>query len=361
MRIIFVFSFTLLIALASCDINKREISVSGTITGYPDNTRVILKNLDTQKVIDSTFILNNKFQFTVLESEPIPHGIFIGSNYDYLFLWLENEDIVIKGTKINIRGVIIDGGKVQRQTNDLNLLVRPLSLKFDSINAESKKAYEENNLEKAKLLENTLDTIIHERIVLGAKYIMENPDNLISSFALSGYIPGLPKSEIKLLYENLSPEIKESRYAKSVAKFLELSKEVNIGDIAIDFQLPDLKGNNVSLNDYKGKFVLLNFWSSGCAPCRIENKSLLANYKKYNSKGFEIVSITADRNKDDWASASKEDAIIWASLFDNAYVGRKFNVKFIPSNFLIDPSGRIIAINLRDEKLGDKLKEIFSE
>lgn len=112
MRIILVFSFILLIALASCDINKREISVFGTITGYPDNTRVILKNLDTQKVIDSTF-MSNKFQFTVLESEPIPHGIFIGSNYDYLFLWLENEDVIIKGTKINIRGAVISGGKVQ--------------------------------------------------------------------------------------------------------------------------------------------------------------------------------------------------------------------------------------------------------
>lgn len=342
-------------------INSDRIRISGTITGYPDHTRVILRSLDTQKGIDTTYILDDRFSFSVLSTEPSPHGLFIGTNYDYLFFWLENVDVTINGDKTCIRDAAIIGGKVQSQTNEFYLLTRPISLRFDSINAECKKAYEDNNMEKAKSLENQLDIIIHDRIVLGAGYVRENPDKLISSFALSGYIPGLPKSEIKLLYENLSPEIKRSRYARSVSKFLELSREVAVGDIAEDFQLTNLEGNKVSLSDFKGKFVLLDFWASGCAPCRIENKNLLANYKKYKGKGFEIISISSDRNKDNWASASKEDSIIWSSLLDDAHVGNRYNVKFIPSTFLIDPAGRIIATDLRGEKLGEKLRELFSE
>ena len=289
------------------------------------------------------------------------HWLFIGPDYDYLFFWLENVDVTIDGAKNNIRNVVINGGKIQRQNIDFNLLAKPLTMRFDSINTASKKAYEDDNIEKFKDMEKQLDIIIHDRIVLWAGYIRENPDNLISAFALSGFIPGLPKSEIKSLYENLSPEIKKSRYARSVSNFLKLSKDVNIGDIAEDFQLTDLKGNKVSLSNFKGKFVLLDFWASGCAPCRIENKNLLANYKKYKGKGFEIISISSDRNKDNWASASKQDSIIWPSLIDDAHVGNRYNVKFIPSTFLIDPAGRIITTDLRGEKLGEKLKELFSE
>jgi thiol-disulfide isomerase/thioredoxin len=326
MKNILAFSFILFQTLYSGDINGEKIKISGTITGYPDNTRVILKNLDTQKGIDTTYILNNQFNFTILKSDPVPHGIFIGENYDYLFFWLEDVDINITGTKEKLRdagSLRISGGKVQSQTNDFSLITRPLSLRFDSINAVSRKAYEENDLVKAKPLEQQLDDIIHERIVLGAKYVKENPDNLLSAFALVGFIPGLPKSEVKSLYENLSPEIKKSRYAKAISNS--------------------------------------DFWASGCAPCRIENKNLLINYRKYKSKGFEIISVTSDKNKDNWRSASKEDSIIWPSLFDDAHVGIRYNVKFIPSSFLIDPGGRIIATDLRAEKLEEKLKELFGE
>jgi peroxiredoxin len=361
MRNLLLLSLLLFQTLSTNAINGDRIIISGTMTGYPDHTRVILKNLDTQKGIDTTYILNDRFSFSVINKEPLPHGLFIGPDYDYLFFWLENVDVTIDGAKNNIRNVVINGGKIQRQNIDFNLLAKPLTMRFDSINTASKKAYEDDNIEKFKDMEKQLDIIIHDRIVLWAGYIRENPDNLISAFALSGFIPGLPKSEIKSLYENLSPEIKKSRYARSVSNFLKLSKDVNIGDIAEDFQLTDLKGNKVSLSNFKGKFVLLDFWASGCAPCRIENKILLANYKKYKGKGFEIISISSDRNKDNWASASKQDSIIWPSLIDDAHVGNRYNVKFIPSTFLIDPAGRIITTDLRGEKLGEKLKELFSE
>ena len=346
--------------MSACNTDSGKIKISGIIEGYQDSTRVILKNLDTQKVVDTTFIINNQFSLYLLKTDPTPHGLFIGRDYDYLFIWLENANITINGTKAKIRDATIKAGKVQNQTNNLYSISRPLSLLFDSINEENRKAYEVNDLEKARSLEKQLDNIIHERIVLGAKYVMENPDNLLSAFALAGYIPGLPKSEIELLYKNLSPEIKESRYAKSVSAFLEQSKEVKIGDMAEYFQLPDLNGNQVGLKDYKGKYVLLDFWEAGCASCRIENRNLIKIYKKYKSKDFEIVSVSVDRNTDNWVSASKQDSIIWASLLGNGIVGHKYNVKYLPSNFLIDPSGRIIAINLRGEKVEEKLMEIFN-
>lgn len=190
---------------------------------------------------------------------------------------------------------------------------------------------------------------------------MENPNAFLSASLLANFTPLLLKDEIKSLYENLSPKIKESANAIAVSNFLKISKDVKIGDIADDFELPDLNGNNVGLKDFKGKFVLLEFWAAGCGPCRMENKNLLANYKLYNSKGFEIISISNDKNKKDWANATKKDSIIWASVLGDTEVAAKYNVKFIPSNFLIDPTGKIIAINIQGDQLGEKLKDIFGE
>jgi peroxiredoxin len=355
----------LLFTLCSCNSNNGKIKIIGEIKGYADSTKVIMNNFGAQAQVDTTYIINHKFRFTASSSVPTPYGIFIGNGNEreFLFFFKENVDISINGNKGSIKYASIDGGEIQGQCNSLNKITRQLNKRFDDVNAELRKAYKGNDMEKAKSLEKQIDNIIHERIVLGATYVKENPDNLISAFALEGYIPGLPKSEIKSLYENLSPKIKESDYAKSVFKFLELSKEVKIGDIAEDFQLPDLNGNVIGLKGFKGKYVLLEFWEAGCKGCRIENKNLLAQYKLYKDKGFEIISVTADRNKNNWESAVRQDSIIWISLQDlnpkDGRVGTRYNVKLIPSNFLIDPNGRIIAMNLRDKELREKLKEIF--
>jgi peroxiredoxin len=363
MRNLSIHFFILFLVFSSC--KNENIQISGTIEGYTDSTRVILSNLDNEKGVDTTYIFNNQFTFTVSNSEPVPHGLFIGIEYDFLFFWLEDSNVTIKGTRDNLKYALTKGGEVEKQDNEFQKFTRMLTLRLDSVRQESRKAFQQNDLQNAQILQKQMENLIQERIKLGATFIKENPNKLISAFALEGYIPGLPKSEIKLLYENLSPKIKESRYAKSVSKYLETSKEMNIGDIAEDFQLSDLYGNFVCLKDFKGKFVLLDFWSSGCKPCRIEHKNFLKNYEKYKDKGFEIISVTSDKNKKTWESATKEDSMIWVSLQDDASesgrVGTKYNVKLIPENFLINPNGKIIAMNLHGNKLGEKLNEIFKE
>lgn len=365
MRHKFVCITILLLGLYSCVFSKEKINIVGKVTGYSDSTIVVLNNFDTQARVDTAYIVNNTFSFAASKCAPTPYGIFIGNRneQEFLFFFLENVDITLTGEKGNFKYASVKGGKTQDQLNSINKNLQQLNERFDSVRLEERKAYIGNDIEKAKSLKKQGDNIIHERIVLGAKYVKENPDNLMSAFALKGYIPGLLKSEIKSLYENLSPKIKESVYGKSIFNFLELSKIVKIGDIAKDFQLPDLNGNIINLKDFKGKYVLLDFWEAGCKPCRIENKNLLTEYKLYRNKGFEIISISADRNRNNWESATRQDSIIWTSLQDfkaeDGRVGTIYNVKLIPLNFLIDPNGKIVAIDLRGEKLREKLRELF--
>lgn len=138
---------------------------------------------------------------------------------------------------------------------------------------------------------------------------------------------------------------------------LEAVKE---GKTAPAFSLVSTEGNEVSLESYKGKYVLVDFWASWCQPCRQENPNVVNAYKAYNSKGFEVLSVSVDRDEQAWLNAIKEDGLTWAQVRDTENkVAEMYAIQQIPTTFLLDREGVIIATNLRGEALEAKLKELM--
>jgi len=136
-----------------------------------------------------------------------------------------------------------------------------------------------------------------------------------------------------------------------------------VGKQAIDFTQPDANGNTISLSSFKGKYVLVDFWASWCAPCRKESPNLVKAYEKYRSKNFEILGVSLDQNKEKWLKAINDDHYTWTQVGDikgweNA-AAREYGIQGIPFNVLLDPNGVIIARNLRGEALEKKLEEIL--
>ena len=136
-----------------------------------------------------------------------------------------------------------------------------------------------------------------------------------------------------------------------------------VGKPVPELVLPDANGNNISLASFKGKFVLVDFWASWCGPCRMENPNVVKAYNKFKDKNFTIVGVSLDKDKDAWQAAVAHDHLAWTHISDLKYWNSKavetFGFQGIPFNVLVDPSGKVVAQELRGEELDSKLAALL--
>ena len=168
------------------------------------------------------------------------------------------------------------------------------------------------------------------------------------------------------IYNNYTEEFKDNSYFKNFENKLIKIKSISIGSVAPDIILNDTSGVPISLASLRGKYVLLDFWAAWCRPCREENPNIVENYNNYKSYGFDVYQVSLDRTKEDWVRGIKQDKLPWINVSDLKYyqseAAELYNVDRIPSAFLLDPEGKIIAkhTDLRGSNLSRKLAEIFN-
>jgi peroxiredoxin len=367
MKKIIYCSISLFILLVSFKPGNNSSKIFLKTSGFPDSTLIYLVHMETATK-DSGYIINNELVFNVDVVEPTPFQInpvyITRESFEYRSFWKENRQLTIRAEKGNLNNARIEGSEIQVQAD----FVKDRKDKLTQLNDSLLTVYrslEDKKSEEALALRAKRKEVTNAIIDVDVSYVKNNPDQLFSAITLKQLMTyTIPKDKTAALYETLSAEMQATKYGRSIKKYLELSRDLKVGDKAPDFQLPDLNGDLVGLKDFEGKYILLDFWGSGCGPCRMENPNLLRNYKAYRDKGFEIISISFDKKREGWVNAVKKDSMIWTTVCDlqggDGDVIMTYKVYFMPTYFIIDPDGFIIDKFLGTGQLDEKLTEIFS-
>jgi peroxiredoxin len=329
----------------------KNDSVIFFIRGYDQNGKLKADTIITVAKNDK-FLINER-SGALRDAYVVVGGFRARKNFT---LFIEKGVIQINGDIDSLDNVSITGTPgneeytiYKKRENDIYGHIRLLQggLKQAGNRDDSAKIFEEMNAWRDSIRVGRID------------FITTHPGSPASAIYLYVLQDNIPVGQLESLYNNLSQPVKQVSFVRAIPEKILARKRSEIGKAAPEFAATDINGKSFKLADYRGKYILLEFWASWCVPCRAENPGLLKAYKKYSDRGFVVVGISLDDKKEKWIKAIQEDQLPWIHISDlNAFdnkVAKLYGVQPIPDNFLIDPQGKIIARGLRGEQLEERL------
>lgn len=325
-----------------------------------------------KQIHDSTTIINGAFSFKGTIDQPELAYLIINQKGSGLHskggrsmsLYLESGSMSVTSPD-SLSNAKISGSTYNADKAKLDKVLAPIYAKKLEISKEvrSASAAQKTSREFIRLIDARRDSLEMAQKAVYVAFIKTNPNSMVSIVALSKYSAPIPNvAELEPLFNLLSTQVKSSKMGKDYAAYILEMKKTSVGGIAPDFAQADTSGKMVSLKDFRGKYVLLEFWASWCAPCRAESPNVVKAFNDFKEKNFTVFSVSLDNEngKKAWLAAIQKDKVgAWTHVsdlksWDNA-AAKQYNIKAIPQNFLIDPQGKIIASNLRGKELQEKL------
>lgn len=317
--------------------------VRGQIKGADSGWIYLTYEYEHQAYVDSVAPKQGQFVVTCRLPEPLLVSLKVSGSLQQLPFFAGRDTVTITADKQRLFDAVITGSQEQdawtSYKKDYQGKVPPRKAPGDTAFAGA--------LSRAA-----------ENFILDHKHLRVAAMILYDKFIVYMNVPVATR-----LYAQLDKTVQQSFYGKRIAYMLDAGNRTAIGVKAPYFGLPDSNGLKHSITEFRGKYVLIDFWASWCVPCRKENPGLVKAYAQYKAQGFDIVSISLDSNHPQWLAAAAKDSLTWMQLCDlKAYGGAVpalYGVHAIPQNFLLDKEGKIIAKNLRGEKVFEVLGQLF--
>ncbi len=372
-KLLFLFSLSFL-ALGNAFAQKAKVNANLQFSEPVDMVFISYRAGD-DNITDSSKLVNNKVTFSQSVSEPTLGNLMVRfktkeegkrPSMDRMPLFLESGIINITA-KDSLKFAKVSGSKSHAEFEKIAMSEQSYNKRGGELNnkyREFSKAKDQEGMDK---IDQEFDKLTDEKNenVYG-RYLKANPNSPIALYVLNqyaGYDLNVPKMEP--LFNRLSEKNKKSAAGVAFSERLETSRKTAVGAMAMEFTQIDTLGIPVSLASFRGKYVLIDFWASWCGPCRAENPNVVKAFNEYKDKGFTVLGISLDQpgKQQAWMDAIHKDNLTWTQLSDlkgwKNEVSTMYGIRAIPQNLLLDPSGKIIAKNIRGEELPKTLKSMI--
>lgn len=356
---------------------QPNFEITGVLKGLGDK-KVILANKPpaysmAYKILkfDSCISKNDTFYFAVRIEYPDFFSIEVeGEERIKSFIIDCNDRIIFQGHVDSLTSAKITGSIEDQLYDSMELKLDPYWIQNNSY-VEELSLLKKNNLQNSPKYDSVnfmLNDLSRRRNELLFDFIKSHPDNFVSLNYLYNYQSILKNERDTVIkyYKSFSDRLKESPKGQALYYTLFLKDSVNTPGIQVsDFEIRDSKGELRKLSDYRGKYILLDFWASWCGPCIAQFPHLKEIYKTYDSNDFEIMGISLDIDKAKWLNAIAAHEIPWETFCDEQGADSKpyriFDASFIPFTVLLDRNANILKINPDMETLKMELENLLKE
>ena len=340
-----------------CSSQSTEYRLNGTID-LSDGQSVFLLGVDDQSQLmplDTVKVQAGTFTFSGSAKYPEMHYLNFEGVRSLLPLVLEPGTITVELNKDSIQNAIVKGTKSNLDVTQFLDEVSTFNVALREISFELRNAMLRKDSLSITDLQEQYDDVVAKLTDFELSFINNNPDSYVSSLILEQQVTSgqIDSYEAQILYELLDDNIKKTKSAKNILKLLNLEEieegkeSPGVSDIAPDFKAPTPGGELISLYETKKKFTVIDFWASWCKPCRDQSPELVELYNTYQNKGMTIISVSLDKNSDNWIQAIKKDNLNWNHVSNLKHwqdpIAEEYNVRSIPELFLIDNFGVVLA------------------